>query len=499
MAEARAPALKKQEPSQSEVRRIVLHANCWSLRLCYSSFRVIRRFFCWGSASSLAIGIFLRLPPSLFEVPGAPLHAFAALHPTPGFTGVGFDENLYRSYVNGVIQAGLLELSRHRRPLHRGSKDARRLHSAADAFPLHLLRLCLASDFRDRGSCGPAQRSVALQHSLPASCHGVCLAFKGPRVRAWLWRRWWPSRRRSSICPNTHLWTASLLSGRFSLSGCCGKACANRANWRWLLPYLFGLSLMVITKENAAFVYFAILVLIAANHWLKWGTVTRELLACTLIGPLLGFVILVFLAGGLETLRITYQLSVSKNYQLTYAIMTGDGPWHRYLVDLVLGQPNSLAPRYRSSLQARPNTKAGAFPEPFYRRKLFGHVQYQIRDEPALRQHVGHASARAGVQPNRSLVRFVRALSRRCLITISVAAICAFEFEAISHPLCPVSALRTGHGGSPPGVAHPEIALRRFCQATRARTSARNSALPETVSFRRCRGCGSARARTQIW
>ena len=182
-------------------------------------------------------------------------------------------------------------------------------------------------------------------------------------------------------------------------------------NWRWLFPYLFGLSLMVITKENAAFVYFAILVLIAANHWLKWGTVTRELLACTLIGPLLGFVILVFLAGGLETLRITNQLSVSKNYQLTYAIMTGDGPWHRYLVDLLLVSPIVLLLGYRSGLQARPKTKAGTLPEPLYRRQLFGHVQYQIRNEPALRQHVGHAPAGAGVQPDRRLVRFVRALS----------------------------------------------------------------------------------------
>jgi hypothetical protein len=56
-------------------------------------------------------------------------------------------------------------------------------------------------------------------------------------------------------------------------------------------------------------------------------------------GPLLGFVVLVFLAGGLETLRTSYQLSVGKNYQLTYAIMTGDGPWHRYLVDLLLVSP----------------------------------------------------------------------------------------------------------------------------------------------------------------
>jgi len=55
-------------------------------------------------------------------------------------------------------------------------------------------------------------------------------------------------------------------------------------DWRWLLPYTIGLSFMVVTKENAAFVYFALLVLLGANRWLKWGTVTRELLACTLIG-----------------------------------------------------------------------------------------------------------------------------------------------------------------------------------------------------------------------
>ncbi len=110
-------------------------------------------------------------------------------------------------------------------------------------------------------------------------------------------------------------------------------------HWRWLLPYTLGLCLMVLTKENAAFVYFALLVLMVTNRWLQFGTVTRELLACSLIGPLLGFVILVFLAGGLATLRETYQLSVSKNYTLVYAIVTGDGPWHRYIVDLLLVSP----------------------------------------------------------------------------------------------------------------------------------------------------------------
>ena len=66
-----------------------------------------RPVFLVGLGFVLLLGIFLRLPASLFEGPRAPLHAVAALHPIPGFTGVGFDENLYRTYVNGVIEEGL--------------------------------------------------------------------------------------------------------------------------------------------------------------------------------------------------------------------------------------------------------------------------------------------------------------------------------------------------------------------------------------------------------
>src|SRR5258708_9412213 len=35
----------------------------------------------------------------------------------------------------------------------------------------------------------------------------------------------------------------------------------------------------------------------------------------------------------------SYQLSVGKNFQLHSVILTGDGPWYRYLVDLLLVSP----------------------------------------------------------------------------------------------------------------------------------------------------------------
>jgi 4-amino-4-deoxy-L-arabinose transferase-like glycosyltransferase len=110
-------------------------------------------------------------------------------------------------------------------------------------------------------------------------------------------------------------------------------------DWRWLVAYVVGLALLVLTKENSFFVWIALLTLIAANHWLRFGTVTRELVIATVLGPLLGVVILIFLAGGIAQTIHTYHYSLAKNYELKYAILTGDGPWYRYLVDLLLVSP----------------------------------------------------------------------------------------------------------------------------------------------------------------
>ena len=286
----------------------------------------------------LLVGIFLRLPVALFSGPGAPLGALARLHPSPAFTGVGFDENLYRGYVNSVISVGLTNypsivdryievqktLTGSILPPMRflfigcaylwhalfGTEALQALHNVASLFSILALSLATVFAWRLKGpACALAV--AALMAVAPLQIHMSQHALVDGFFAFWalfaLWMLW-----------------ENLRAPR---------------NWRWLLPYTLGLALMVITKENAAFVFIGLLALIAANRWLQWGLVTRELLGCTLIGPLLGFVVLVFLAGGIDTLRMTYTLSVSKNYQLAYAILTGDGPWHRYVVDLLLATP----------------------------------------------------------------------------------------------------------------------------------------------------------------
>ncbi|MFN2509165.1 MAG: phospholipid carrier-dependent glycosyltransferase [Chthoniobacterales bacterium] len=286
----------------------------------------------------LAIGVFLRLPAALFSGPAAPLAALGALHPNPGFDGIGFDENLYRGYVNSLIREGLTQypaiidqyiglqktLTGSILPPTRflyifsgylwhqlfGTEALSALHNVSSLF--NILALFLATLFASRLKGPPCGAAVAAMMAFaPTQLHMSQHALVDGFFAFWalfnLWMLW-----------------ENLRAPR---------------QWLWLLPFTFGLSMMVVTKENAAFVYFALLVLIAVNRWAKWGVVTRELLAAMIIGPLLGVVILVFLAGGLTTLVGSYQLSAGKNYQLVYAIMTGDGPWHRYLVDLLLVSP----------------------------------------------------------------------------------------------------------------------------------------------------------------
>ena len=112
---------------------------------------------------------------------------------------------------------------------------------------------------------------------------------------------------------------------------------------RRLLFYGVSLFCMVLTKENAFFVYVALAGLLIANRWTRWGTVSPALLAVTFLAPLAAVVVLVLLAGGLGNFIEAYRLLVTNAQHLDYAIETGDGPWYRYLVDLMVLSPVVLS------------------------------------------------------------------------------------------------------------------------------------------------------------
>ncbi len=282
-----------------------------------------------------AVGIFLRLPPAVFV--DAP-KVIRQIHLEPAFKGVGFDENLYRKYVESLTKVGLTNypsIVDHYVEVQKtlpgsilppvrflyifagyiwhslfGTQALASLHAVASLFSIMTLLLSAGMAWRLKGpsfGLGVAALMAFAPTQIHMSQHALVDGFFTFWALLCLWL----------------LWENLQAPGRVS----------------WTVLYAASLCLLVLTKENAFFVYASLLAILGLNRWLRFGSITRELVIATAVGPLLGVVVLVFLAGGLENLFLTYRLSVSKNYQLQYAILTGDGPWHRYLVDLLLVSP----------------------------------------------------------------------------------------------------------------------------------------------------------------
>src|SRR6476620_586234 len=285
----------------------------------------------------LVVGGFLRIPPAAFS-PGGPLHFIAALHPNPAYTSMGFDEGLYRDYVNALIQDGVTSYPN----IVEAYRTAQNERSEAILSPLRFLFIFTAYVWHSifGSEALEAVRNVAAFFSMLTLVLAMNFAW---RLRGSTWAL---AIAALMACAPTqiHMSQHGLIDGFFTFWAllCLWLLWENlRAprDWRWLFAYILALSLLVLTKENSFFVWIALVALILTNRWLQFGSVTRELVIATVLGPLLGAAILAFLAGGAADLIHTYQLSVSKNLQLRYAILTGDGPWSRYLVDLLLVSP----------------------------------------------------------------------------------------------------------------------------------------------------------------
>src|SRR6202022_3295890 len=77
--------------------------------------------------------------------------------------------------------------------------------------------------------------------------------------------------------------------------------------WGWLAGYTVSLALLVLTKESSFFVWIAIVVVLAANRWLQYGSVCPELVIATILGPIFVIIAFIILAGGAGVLIGMYQ------------------------------------------------------------------------------------------------------------------------------------------------------------------------------------------------
>ena len=299
-----------------------------------------RRLILVSLAVILLIGCFLRLPPALFSDHG-PLRSLAVLHPNPKWHTLqmmGFDEELYREYVDELATKGLQQYPdivigyiEKQLKLPGSILPPVRFLYIFTAYVWHsVFRTDALSSLRDVSSFfSILTLGLAALFAWRVRSPGECVALTALVAFA-------PTQ--------LHMSQHALVDGFFAFWALLAlwmlwENLQRPRNWGWLAGYSLSLALLVLTKENSFFVWIGIVAVLIANRWLRFGTVSRELVAATAVGPLLGVVVLVFLAGGFDVLFGTYRLLVSKNYQLPYAIKTGDGPWTRYLLDLLLVSP----------------------------------------------------------------------------------------------------------------------------------------------------------------
>ncbi|PYK84148.1 MAG: hypothetical protein DME40_19870 [Verrucomicrobia bacterium] len=250
----------------------------------------------------LAIGVFLRLPPELFQPNTGPLHALESLHPRPDDQKGGYDERLYEAYAKAIGANGLTSYP----DIVRAYIEKQKTLPSSILPPLRFFYIFLAY----------------LYHALFSTPERTALHYL------------------SSIFSMLTLLLSAIFASRLGRSGyTLGVTALMAVAPTQLHMSQHGLIDGFFTFWAMLALWIAFIGVIVANRWLAFGVVTREMIIATVLGSLLGVVILLILAGGVGSLIETYTLSVSKNYTLDYAIQTGDGPWYRYLVDLLLVSP----------------------------------------------------------------------------------------------------------------------------------------------------------------
>jgi hypothetical protein len=304
----------------------------------------------------LLIGVFLRLPPFLFTDSGA-LRLLAPFHPEPGFQNVGFDEGLYRGYVNTLDSTGL---SSYPDLAERYVAEQTRLPGAILP-PTRFLYICFGYLWHSVTGI-EALQSLKVVSSLFSIGLLMISTLFGMRAGG--------RRIGLTVCgliafapTQVHMSQHALIDGFFAFWAVTSlwllwENLQRPHDWRFLVAFGASLALLVLTKENAFFAYIALCAVLAACLWQKYGQVTRMLLATMFVGPLIGVAILVNLCGSLGITIHIYRLLVSKASVLPYAIATGDGPWYRYLIDLLIVSPLVLVLALGALFLVRRNDKA---------------------------------------------------------------------------------------------------------------------------------------------
>lgn len=283
------------------------------------------------------------------------LGALIRIFAETGFQGFGFDEAIYRRYVLALDARGfagypaLCEgyLVKQRDPAAKAELPPTRFLYIVTAWTAK--RLCFGDAPPATAATPDAKNNDPVLVSLKRVALGFSILTVG-LVGLAAWRMLGPPIGLGAMALlaasplSIHMGAHALIDGFFAFWAtlCVWLLWENlqRPNHTpRLIALTAALALMVLAKENAAFVYTALLVLAAVSRRAKFGAVTRPLVIAGIAGPLLGLAALIALTGSIDVFTGIYRTFIAKAQTLPVVIATQDGPWHRYLVELLLLDP----------------------------------------------------------------------------------------------------------------------------------------------------------------
>lgn len=278
--------------------------------------------------------------------------------PWTSFTGMAFDESWYRKYVHALDQGGLAAYPEICAAYLADGADEQTM---AKVPPLRALFITAGYAWKRAafGDAPPADLEVAggvARDPALVSLHRVATLFGClGLLAAWIFsHRLFGEIEGLAILALVACSPLLIHTSQHALiDGVCGtcalfalwtlwESMRERAHPAWLVAFALSFALLVLSKENAAFpaVGFAALMLLGAR--VGFGRADLRHWLAALIGGVFATALLATAAGGWTTMAHVYLLLVRKAQALPFAQWTGDGPWSRYLIDLMILTPATL-------------------------------------------------------------------------------------------------------------------------------------------------------------
>jgi len=285
---------------------------------------------------------------------------FLRAWPSTGFHRVGYDEGIYTGYVRTALKEGIWSYPDIVRAYVRWQEE--RPDAVVPATRIGFLL--------------PASVLAAVGHLDPLTslhwvslCSSILLLFVSARIgyRLGGGAHMLLFTALMAAAPlQIHLAQRSLIDGYFAFWAIlCGwflwESLQKPEQKAWLFAYGASLFILVLTKENAAFVFLALVSTGVVFALCRLGRANAALILMTALAPALAVAVLAGLVGGIREWIAFYSMFVQKSRLLPYPIRFQDGAWYRYLVDFMLLSPCVVALAFGALFQLRKESKPEIF------------------------------------------------------------------------------------------------------------------------------------------